>query len=54
MSSPADSAAREYDNPPVYDRVPSIQAIEKVQRGMRPAEALKDELPAAVRATLRS
>jgi hypothetical protein len=44
----------EYARPPVYDRVPSVEAIERLQTQPRltQAKAMTHDLPAAVRATL--
>ena len=46
----------EYNRPPVYGRVPSIEAIERYMTTprMTPAQAMKDELSAATREALRS
>lgn len=48
------SGAAEYARPPVYDRVPSVSAIERLQATPRLTQAralTSDDRPASVRAT---
>ncbi len=45
-----DSYPREYDRPPVYDRVPSIEAIARVQGGMTQQDAMANDFSPALRA----
>ncbi len=51
-----ESYPAEYARPPVYDRVPSVDAIERLMTTPRlsPARAMHTDLSAAYRATLRS
>ncbi len=49
----AASHPQEYEALPLYDRLPTPAAIQRMEGGMTAAEATKDDLPAAVRATLQ-
>lgn len=50
-----DAHPEEYDREPVYNRVPSVEVIERMQRqrGLRPREALATEFTTAYRESLR-